>query len=227
KKADPATITSLILTASGGAFRDYPISKLDTVTWQDALAHPTWDMGTKITIDSASMANKGLEVIEACELFDIPEDKVQVVIHPQSCVHGMIATLDGSFYAQLSRPDMRIPIQNALSYPEMLDYPEEKLTFDNMTLDFKKPDFERYPCLTLAREAAGKGGPYCLAYNAANEVAVEAFITERIRFTQIPRVISSCLDGDWGNLLGSLEQILDLDQQVRTRATSMIQEMAK
>lgn len=226
EKITEKEVMTLILTASGGAFRTLPLDRLQEVTWKDALAHPTWDMGVKITIDSASMANKGLEVIEACELFDVPEDKVQVVIHPQSCVHGMVRTREGSFYAQMSIPDMRIPIQNALSYPELINYPFETLTFADLHLDFNDPDALRYPCLELARHAARHGGAYPIVYNAANEVAVEAFIQGNIKFTDIPTVIEGCLDGEWVNLLSSLDQVLEIDLTARARAESIYKRMA-
>ncbi|MBN1686741.1 MAG: 1-deoxy-D-xylulose-5-phosphate reductoisomerase [Spirochaetales bacterium] len=224
-RSDADSVESLILTASGGAFRELPLERLRDVTWRDALAHPTWNMGRKITIDSASMANKGLEIIEACELFGVPESKIEVVIHPQSCIHGMIRTSDGSVYAQMSLPDMRIPIQNALSYPAIIEYPFDRIDFGNLNLNLSKPDGERYPCLALARAAARKGGVYPLVFNAANEVAVEAFIRGEIHFTDIPSVIGSCLEEEWECLLGSLEQIQEYDQKARETASASIREM--
>ena len=225
-RMNPDEINELILTASGGAFRDLPIEALSPVNWKDALAHPTWDMGTKITIDSASMANKGLEIIEACELFGVPEHRVKVVVHPQSCVHGMVSSRSGSVYAQLSLPDMRTPIHDALTYPSVVDFPFERLNFGDLHLDFSKPDNGRYPCLELARNAARAGGAYPLVYNAANELAVEAFISERILFTDIPTVIESCLEGDWGNLLVSVNQVMETDLSAREKALSILSTMA-
>ncbi len=226
ERAEPGSVATLVLTASGGAFRDFPLERLSTVTWRDALAHPTWNMGRKITIDSASMANKGLEIIEACELFGVAENKVEVVIHPQSCIHGMVTTIDGSVYAQMSLPDMRIPIQNALPYPALIEYPNERLDFKDLTLHFSEPDNERYPCLELARAAAREGGAYPLVFNAANEVAVEAFIRGEIRFTEIPAVISSCLEGDWEKLIISFDQIQELDRKARVEASMCIRVVA-
>ncbi|MAG13102.1 MAG: 1-deoxy-D-xylulose-5-phosphate reductoisomerase [Spirochaetales bacterium] len=211
-------ITEVVLTASGGAFRELPIKRLSTVKWQDALAHPTWEMGTKITIDSATMANKGLEIIEACELFQITEDRVRVLIHPQSCVHAMVSTIDGNMYAQLSQPDMRIPIQNALTYPAAANYMFDRLNLAGMNLSFQNPDANRYPCLGLARLAARSGGAYSIVYNAANEVAVQAFINGKIGFLDIPSIIKNCLDASWDNLLVSFEHVLDQDQKARKYA---------
>ena len=222
EKTEPCNVRTLLLTASGGAFRDLPAEQLADVTWRDALAHPTWNMGKKITIDSASMANKGLEILEACELFDMPESRVEVVIHPQSCIHGMITTIDGSVYAQMSLPDMRIPIQNALSYPDLIPYPFDRIDFTDLELNLHAPDCNRYPCLALARQAAQTGGIHPLVFNAANEVAVEAFIGEQIGFTDIPRVISYCLDGNWENLLGSFDHIEELDKKARERASEYV-----
>ncbi len=226
QKVMDSDIEQLVLTASGGAFRTLSTDALPTVTWRDALAHPTWDMGAKITIDSASMANKGLEVIEACELFDVEEKTVKVVIHPQCCVHGMVSTRDGSFYAQMSLPDMRVPIQNALSYPDLIDNPFPRLSFSDLHLDFAEPEPDRYPCLRHARSAARYGGGYPLVYNAANEIAVDGFVREKIRFTEIPILIEACLDGDWGNLLVSFDQIKELDLTARKKAESILQTMA-
>jgi 1-deoxy-D-xylulose-5-phosphate reductoisomerase len=226
EKIENSDIEHLVLTASGGAFRTLSLEALPTVSWKDALAHPTWDMGAKITIDSASMANKGLEIIEACELFDVGEESVKVVIHPQSCVHGMVSTKDGSYYAQLSLPDMRVPIQNALSYPDVIDYPFPKLLFDDLHLEFAEPDLNRYPCLSLARSAARGGGAFPLVFNAANEVAVDAFVHEQIRFTDIPTLIAECLDGDWGESLLTFDRILELDSSAREKAQSLLHSMA-
>lgn len=219
ERTETAAVETLVLTASGGAFRDYPLEKLPDVSWRDALAHPTWNMGRKITIDSASMANKGLEIIEACELFGVAEEKVEVVIHPQSCIHGMVTTIDGSVYAQMSNPDMRIPIQNALSYPTLIEYRNERLDFKDLALHFAEPDNERYPCLELARSSAREGGAYPLVFNAANEVAVEAFIRGELRFTEIPVVIRTCLEGEWEKLIVSFDQIQELDRKAREKAS--------
>ncbi len=219
---NPADVQTLILTASGGAFRELPVERLSKVTWRDALPHPTWNMGRKITIDSASMANKGLEILEACELFGVTEERVEVVIHPQSCIHGMVTTVDGSVYAQMSLPDMRTPIQNALSYPTLIPYPFERIDFSALDLSLRKPDEKRYPCLDLAREAARAGGVYPLVFNAANEIAVEAFIHEEIPFTDIPVIIRHCLEGQTENLIGSFEEIEEYDKNAREKALQCI-----
>ncbi len=181
------------LTASGGPFRQLPLDKFSSITPEQALKHPTWVMGRRITIDSATMLNKGLEVIEACRLFDVTPAQVRVTIHPQSTVHSMVEYVDGSVLAQISVTDMRLPILYALAWPER---PKSTLTFDLAALrhlDFEEPDFERFPCLRLGFEAAEKGGAHCIALNAADEVAVGAFLERRIPFTGIPRTIEKVL----------------------------------
>ncbi|GAB4372852.1 MAG: 1-deoxy-D-xylulose-5-phosphate reductoisomerase [Spirochaetales bacterium] len=210
------TIEAVVLTASGGAFRDLPKEQLSSVTPAMALNHPTWSMGKKITIDSASLANKGLEVIEAHHLFDLPPERIHVVIHPQSYVHSMVETKDGNFYAQIGKPDMRIPILNALSYPAILSHTMGKLSFRNLQLNFTEPDMEKYPMLPLAYQALRKGGTYPLVYNAANEVAVEAFLQGRIPFTGIPKLVEETLGWcDWPVHIESLETVLDTDDRSR------------
>ena len=172
----PREVKTIWLTASGGPFRQTPLDEFATITPEQALKHPTWVMGRRITIDSATMLNKGLEVIEACRLFDVPPSQVRVTVHPQSTVHSLVEYVDGSILAQISVTDMRLPILYALAYPER---PASNLTFDLAALrhlDFEEPDFERFPCLRLAFEAAEKGGAHCIALNAADEVAVEAFL---------------------------------------------------
>ena len=186
-------VKTIWLTASGGPFRRLPLDQFDSITPEQALKHPTWVMGRRITIDSASMLNKGLEIIEACRLFDVPPSKVRVTVHPQSTVHSLVEYVDGSILAQISVTDMRLPILYALAYPER---PASTLTFDLAALshlDFEPPDFERFPCLRLAYEAAEKGGAHCIALNAADEVAVEAFLQGSIPFTGIPRTIERVL----------------------------------
>ncbi|MDR0524266.1 MAG: 1-deoxy-D-xylulose-5-phosphate reductoisomerase [Spirochaetaceae bacterium] len=190
-------IREVILTASGGPFRNCPAEQLRSVTVQDALAHPTWNMGAKITIDSATLANKGLEVIEAARLFNLPPERIRTVIHPQSVVHSMVQCRDGAIYAQMSPPDMRLPIQNALFYPEPADSSFAALDFDNLTLTFAKPDKEKFPMLALAYQALSAGDLYPVAYNAANETAVQAFLAGRIGFQDIPRITASVLDRVW------------------------------
>jgi 1-deoxy-D-xylulose-5-phosphate reductoisomerase len=187
-------MTKILLTASGGPFRQHDVTQLHKVTPEQAVAHPNWVMGQKISVDSATMMNKGLEVIEACWLFDVPESQIQVVIHPQSIIHSMVSYNDGSVLAQLGNPDMRTPIAYSLAYPERIESGVEQLDiFEVARLDFETPDFNRYPCLRLAYEAHHAGGYATIALNAANEVAVDAFLQKQIRFTDIPLVIEKAL----------------------------------
>ncbi|MDR2103739.1 MAG: 1-deoxy-D-xylulose-5-phosphate reductoisomerase [Treponema sp.] len=208
----------LLLTASGGPFRTYSALQLAAVSPREALAHPTWRMGPKITLDSATLANKGLEVIEAVRLFDFPKEKVKVVIHPQSIVHSMIRLKDGALYAQMSRPDMRLPIHEALYWPRIVSSPFGSLNFDALTLEFEKPDYQKFPLLPLAYDAAGAGGVYPAVYNAANEAAAAAFLEERIGFLDIPRIVQDVLEKDWYTPSPDLETILDADKRAGTMA---------
>jgi 1-deoxy-D-xylulose-5-phosphate reductoisomerase len=188
----PGTVDRLVLTASGGPFRGR--TDLDSVTREQALAHPTWDMGGKITIDSATLMNKGLELIEAHHLFGVPYDRIDVVVHPQSIVHAMVHLNDGASLAHLGYPDMRVPISYALNYPERADVPVRALDLVELgSLSFEAPDLDAFPCLRLAREAAEAGGTAPCVLNAANEVAVHAFLAGDLSFTGIPRVIESTL----------------------------------
>ena len=184
----------ILLTASGGALRNTPIEELDSVTPEIALNHPTWKMGAKITVDCATMMNKGLEVIEAMWLFDCLASDIEVVIHPQSIIHSMVEYADNALIAQLSNPSMDIPIQLALSYPERLNGSTKKLDFSLLSLDFRKPDFNRYPCLELALEVATKGLNYPCAMSGANEIAVELFLNGKIKFTQISKYVRHAID---------------------------------
>ena len=223
-------LDEIILTASGGPFRNYSIEEMEKVTPRIALAHPTWNMGAKITIDSASMANKGLEVIEAVRLFGFPPEKIKVVIHPQSIVHSMIRMKDGAVYAQLSRPDMRLPIYKALYWPEISPSKEGdpsreeapsgfgRLDFNALTLEFYPPDMERFPLLALAYEAVTRGGLYPCAYNAANEAAVAAFLAGRIGFLDIARITQYVVSGDWSEEGADIARILEADTQARAAA---------
>jgi 1-deoxy-D-xylulose-5-phosphate reductoisomerase len=188
-------IKRLVLTASGGPFRSRSAEELETVTPEDALRHPTWQMGRKITVDSATLMNKGLEVIEARWLFGMTAREIDVVIHPQSVVHSMVELRDGSVIAQLSVTDMRLPIQYAFAYPDRWDGALPPLDLTRLgTLEFSPPDLERFPCLRLAYDALRQGGAWPIVLNAANEVAVEAFLARRISFSSIPRVIESALN---------------------------------
>jgi len=210
------------LTASGGPFRQFPLDQFDSITPEQALKHPTWVMGRRITIDSATMLNKGLEVIEACRLFDVMPGQVRVTIHPQSTVHSLVEYVDGSILAQISVTDMRLPILYALAWPER---PRSTLTFDLATLrhlEFEQPDFDRFPCLRLAFQAAGMGGAHCIALNAADEVAVGAFLERRISFTGIPRTIERVLGSTPEAHPTTIAGVLAADQEARERAQAML-----
>ncbi|MCL2208615.1 MAG: 1-deoxy-D-xylulose-5-phosphate reductoisomerase [Treponema sp.] len=211
-------INEIILTASGGPFRKLKPEEMKNVTAKDALVHPTWNMGQKITIDSASMANKGLEIIEACCLFNLPPDKIKVAIHPQSVVHSMIRLSNGVIYAQLSKPDMRHPIADALYWPETAPLNPDLLNFDFLTLEFEKPDVNKFPMLPLAVLAANNGGLYPCAYNAANETAAVLFLEQKIKFTDIPRITERVLEADWAANNPDLITILEADAKARAMA---------
>ncbi|HEY3249704.1 MAG TPA: 1-deoxy-D-xylulose-5-phosphate reductoisomerase [Ignavibacteria bacterium] len=209
-------VTKLTLTASGGPFRTYPKELLHDVTKQEALNHPNWKMGNKITIDSATLMNKGFEIIEAKWLFNIEAGKIEVLIHPQSIIHSMVEFSDGSVKAQLGAPDMKIPIQYAITYPDRVasDFPRLELSLlKNLT--FELPDFEKFECLRLAYEVIKSGGSYPVVLNAANEAAVDLFLNERIRFSDIPFLISSALEkhSNTGSL--ELENIIEIDKWSR------------
>ncbi len=210
------------LTASGGPFRQLPLDRFASITPAQALKHPTWVMGRRITIDSATMLNKGLEVIEACRLFDVAPSQVRVTIHPQSTVHSLVEYVDGSILAQISVTDMRLPILYALAYPER---PASTLTFDLAALshlDFEPPDFGRFPCLRLAFEAAEKGGTHCIALNAADEIAVAAFLDGRIPFTGIPRTIEKVLAQTPEAHPASIAEVLVADGEARELAKALL-----
>ncbi|HVJ07954.1 MAG TPA: 1-deoxy-D-xylulose-5-phosphate reductoisomerase [Acidisarcina sp.] len=217
-----AEVRRIWLTASGGPFRTLPLSQFRQITVEQALKHPTWVMGQRITIDSATMLNKGLEIIEACRLFDLPPSAVKVTVHPQSTVHSLVEYVDGSILAQISVTDMRLPILYALSYPERI---QSELTFDMAALghlEFEPPDFERFPCLRLAYEAAETGGAHCIALNAADEVAVAAFLERRIPFMGIPRTIEAVLEATPESHPASIQEVLRLDQEARGKAASLL-----
>ncbi|MCF6190376.1 MAG: 1-deoxy-D-xylulose-5-phosphate reductoisomerase [Cocleimonas sp.] len=218
-----AGVTKILLTASGGPFRTWDIGALKDVTPEQAVAHPNWVMGQKISVDSATMMNKGLEVIEACWLFDVPEDQIQVVIHPQSMIHSMVSYTDGSVLAQLGNPDMRTPIAYALGYPKRIDSGVSQLDiFDVARLDFEKPDFERYRCLQLAYDAHRIGGYATIALNAANEMAVDAFLNKRISFTTIPLVIENALEQAPTGTPEKIDDILAQDLSSRDQSKRYI-----
>lgn len=218
-----AGVKRILLTASGGPFRTVPLSNLERVTPEDACNHPTWDMGRKISVDSATMMNKGLEVIEACWLFNASPEQIQVVIHPQSVVHSMVQYEDGSVLAQLGNPDMRTPIANALAWPERIDAGVQNLDiFSIAHLDFEPPDLEKFTCLTLAMEAARTGGTASAVLNAANEEAVEAFLQEQIKFTDIATVVAQVMEKLPAVKADSLDTVLAADKNARIIADEII-----
>ena len=211
-----AGVRRILLTGSGGPFRCTALEDLSGVTPDEACAHPNWVMGPKISVDSATMMNKGLEVIEACWLFDTHPGRIQVVMHPQSVVHSMVEYSDGSVLAQLGNPDMRTPIAHALGWPQRLDSGVESLDLPRVgTLEFMAPDFGRFPCLELGLEAARAGDGKSTVLNAANEVAVQAFLEESIAFTDIPRIIESTLASCASREPETLEEVLTLDEEAR------------
>ena len=218
----PQEVRRIWLTASGGPFRQLPKDQFQHVTVDQALRHPTWIMGRRVTIDSATLLNKGLEIIEACRLFDLAPSAVKVTVHPQSAVHSLVEFVDGSILAQISVTDMRLPILYAMSYPERV--PSE-LTFDLAALgqlNFEPPDFERFPCLRLAYQAAETGGAACIALNAADEVAVNAFLEGTIPFTSIPRTIEQVLEATPPRYPETIKEVLQLDEEARRVAQRVV-----
>ncbi|HEY7242091.1 MAG TPA: 1-deoxy-D-xylulose-5-phosphate reductoisomerase [Burkholderiales bacterium] len=217
------SVKKIILTASGGPFRATPLEKLDAVTPEEACAHPNWVMGRKISVDSATMMNKGLEVIEACHLFELPAERIEVLIHPQSIVHSLVEYVDGSLIAQLSNPDMRVPIAYALAHPGRIASGARPLDLAALqSLAFERLDAQRFPCLGLAYAALHAGGTAPAVLNAANEVAVEAFLARRIRFTAIAAVIEDTLNGIACPAADSLAGILEADALARRKALERI-----
>ncbi|MDP3846590.1 MAG: 1-deoxy-D-xylulose-5-phosphate reductoisomerase [Pseudomonas sp.] len=217
-------VRRILLTASGGPFRQTPLEQLQAVTPEQACAHPNWSMGRKISVDSASMMNKGLELIEACWLFDAKPAQIEVLIHPQSVIHSLVDYVDGSVLAQLGNPDMRTPISHALAWPERIDSGVAPLDlFAIARLDFQAPDESRFPCLRLARDAADAGGSAPALLNAANEVAVQAFLQRRIRFPEIANVISEVLNLAPTVAVESLECVFQADAQARQLAGQWLQ----
>jgi len=215
----PETVDSLVLTASGGPFRGRSRAELADVTPEDALAHPTWDMGPKITTDSATLANKGLEVIEAHFLFGLDYDAIEVVVHPTSTVHALVRFRDGGVLAHLGYPDMRVPISFALTYPERASTSVPALDLSQgLTLEFEPPDLDAFPLLRLAREAGERGGTYPCAFNAANEVAVAAFLERRLPFLGIADVVEAALDAADGAAARDLDELVEADGQARELA---------
>ena len=216
-------INSIILTASGGPFLNTDLSTFDSITPEQAVKHPNWSMGRKISVDSASMMNKGLELIEAHWLFNCPPEKLEVVIHPQSVIHSMVRYRDGSVLAQLGNPDMRTPIAYCLGLPERIDSGVGELDFGALSaLTFQKPDFNRFSCLKLAYQAMNAGGAAPCVLNAANEVAVAAFLDKRIKFTDIAKVVAHCLAQDFSDSHHDIEGLLAQDAQTRRQAEAFI-----
>ena len=220
-------VRRILLTASGGPFRQSSLASLANVTPEEACAHPNWVMGRKISVDSATMMNKGLEVIEAHWLFDAAPEKIEVLIHPQSIIHSMVEYVDGSVLAQLGNPDMRTPIAHALAYPERIESGVAPLDmFKVARLDFEKPDFARFPCLRLAYEALASGGSAPAILNAANEVAVESFLERRISFTTIPSMIEEVMQRVNHTSINTLDDILEVDNMARATAYQWLLEFS-
>lgn len=216
-------IEKLILTASGGPFREWAREDMTNVTPSQAVAHPNWDMGAKISVDSATMMNKGLEVIEAHHIFGIPEDQIDVLVHPQSVIHSMVAYVDGSVLAQLGTPDMRTPIAYTLAWPARIDTPSERLNLGQIgSLHFEAPDLQKFPALRLAREALRAGGSAPTVLNAANEVAVAAFLSEQIGFLEIAAVVEETMGAVNDGPLRTIEDVFHLDEVARRQATSCL-----
>ena len=211
------------LTASGGPFLNTPRSKFSSITVEQALNHPTWKMGRRITIDSATLMNKGFEVIEACRLFNVPPERVEVMVHPQSTIHSMVEFIDGSILAQFSVTDMRLPILYALTYPERIESDMRFPVMDLRHLEFCPPDMEKFPCLRLAYEAVRAGGGKTVALNAADEVAVAAFLDGCIRFDEIPEIIEQVLDETKSAHLESIKQVLKADAEARRMAQEKVE----
>ena len=218
-------VRQIWLTASGGPFLHTPKSQFAAITVEQALNHPTWKMGRRITIDSATLMNKGFEVIEACRLFNLPPDRVQVIVHPQSTIHSMVEFVDGSILAQFSVTDMRLPILYALTYPERIESDMRLPVMDLRHLDFEPPDVGKFPCLGLAYEAAAAGGAKTVALNAADEVAVAAFLDGSIRFTEIAAIIKMVLGETKAGKLESINKVLLADAEARRMAREKIEQL--
>ena len=216
-------VAKILLTGSGGPFRSRPVSEFDTITPEEACRHPNWSMGRKISVDSATMMNKGLELIEACFLFGVSSEFIEIVIHPQSVVHSMVAFNDGSVLAQMGQPDMRTPIACALAWPSRMNSGVSPLNFENgLALDFQPPDVDRFPLLTTCRRVASAGQSEKVVLNAANEVAVEAFLAHRISFTTMTSVIEASLDDASAMELESIEAVIACDERARAKASEWV-----
>jgi len=221
-----AGVNKILLTASGGPFRNRDTDTLHNVTPQEAVAHPNWEMGKKISVDSATMMNKGLEVIEACWLFNAPPSMIQVVLHPQSIIHSMVSYTDGSVLAQMGNPDMRTPIAHSMAWPQRMPSGVEPLDiFEVAKLEFEKPDFKRFPCLAMAYEALDEGGTATTILNAANEIAVDAFLNKQLSFTNISKVIEKTLKHTTKVTADNLQIILDADSDARQVSTEWVKQL--
>jgi len=220
-------VARIWLTASGGPFLNTPRSEFSSITVEQALNHPTWKMGKRITIDSATLMNKGFEVIEACRLFHIPPAKVEVIVHPQSTIHSFVEFIDGSILAQFSVTDMRLPILYALTYPERIQSDMRFPVSDLRHLDFCPPDMNKFPCLRLAYEAAEAGGAKTVSLNAADEVAVAAFLEGNIGFDEIPRIIEKAVSASNSGKLGSIAEVLEADAAARRYAEKQVLDLKK
>ena len=215
-------ISKIVITASGGPFRNYTKEELENVTLEQALKHPTWNMGKKITIDSSTLANKGLEVIEAAFLFDVTADQIEVVVHPQSLIHSLVRTNDGELYAQISEPDMKHPILCALNWPDNKPSYMQQFDLFEHTMTFFKPRMDDFPLLSYAFECVKAGNSYPIAFNAANEVAVHAFIDGKINYPAISKIVRKVLDSDWQAKLNSFEEVFEADKKARKLAAELI-----
>jgi len=231
--AQPEQIQKIILTCSGGPFRNWSLADMADATVEQAVAHPNWDMGAKISVDSATLMNKGLELIEAAHLFPVPHERVEIIIHPQSVIHSMVGYVDGSVLAQLGTPDMRTPIAYALAWPQRMKTPSEQLDFGKLAaLTFEAPDAVRFPALRLAREALAAGGSAPTVLNAANEVAVAAFLARRIGFLDIARIVEDTLvrlaaEPRINGVLRTLEDVFAIDHLARARAGEIVSRLSK
>jgi 1-deoxy-D-xylulose-5-phosphate reductoisomerase len=227
RQVPAACVEQVILTASGGAFRDLPLERWGEIRLEDALTHPNWDMGPKNTIDSATMANKGLELIETHYLFGVDVSKIKVTIHPESAVHSLIRTIDGFYYAQISQPDMRMVIQNALTYPDLQSAAFGTMDLVGKQFTFLPVDYNKYRLLALAYQAIEQRASYPIAFNAANEVAYEFFLSKRISFVEIPEIVEDTLNLSWSQSAETVESVLEIDRTARRNALSFAKTKAK
>jgi 1-deoxy-D-xylulose-5-phosphate reductoisomerase len=220
-------VSRLVLTASGGPFREFSLDQMRAVTPEQAVAHPNWSMGAKISIDSATMMNKGLELIEAHHLFGMPSDRIGILVHAESVIHSMVEFIDGSVLAQLGSADMRIPIAHALAYPERMETPAVRLDLAKLgTLSFEAPDSTRFPALALARQALEQGGSAAIVLNAANEVAVASFLARRIGFSDITSLVSEALERNRAAAPQSIADVMEIDRSTRVMAGDLVAKVA-